>query len=265
MTSHPSEAAATATRAHPSLDHGGSSSFGSRSPTVIGWVALLALLAVGLPSRAQEQSVSPHINRPYEEPEFARWVGVFERPGREVFDRRHAIVEATGVKSGMVVADIGAGTGLFTRLFAPRVGPSGRVYAVDISEEFVEAVVGLTRRQGLTNVAGIVNEPRDTLLPEDSIDLAFICDTYHHFEFPYDTMRSIHRALRPEGTVVVVDFRKVPGYSSPWVMGHVRADKPTVVAEIESVGFRLLEDRPFMRTNYFLRFAKVGEGAAAHD
>ena len=102
---------------------------------------------------------------------------------------------------------------------------------------------------------GIVNSPRDVSLPPRSIDVAFICDTYHHFEYPGAMMQSIRAALKPGGSVVVIDFRKIPGFSTPWVMGHVRANEPTVVREIESVGFRLVEDRDFLRRNYFLRFA----------
>lgn len=218
--------------------------------------ALLSLISSGLTLYAQEHSVSPGINRHYQSPDFNEWVRRFERPGREIYDKRHAIVSATGIRSGMAVADIGAGTGLFTRLFSPRVGPSGRVLAIDISQVFIDNILRDSKDRGLTNVEGIVNTPRETSLPEASIDLAFICDTYHHFEYPHSTMRSLHRALRPRGTVVVIDFRKVPGFSSPWVMSHVRSGKETTVKEIEQAGFELIEELPILSTNYFLRFKK---------
>ena len=89
---------------------------------------------------SQEQNVRPGINQSYQEPDFQQWRAVFESPGREVFDRRHAILDALELKPGMKVADIGAGTGLFTQLFAQSVGPEGKVYAVDISREFVENI-----------------------------------------------------------------------------------------------------------------------------
>ena len=69
-------------------------------------------------------------------------------------------------------------------------------------------------------------------------------------------MQSIRRALKPGGQVIVVDFRKIPGVSTPWVMGHVRAGQPQVVQEIESLGFRLVEDSDLLKTNYFLRFGR---------
>ena len=214
------------------------------------------LFAAGLP--ADEQSVRPGINRHYENPNWQQWVATFESPGRELYDRRHEVVQATGVRPGMSVADIGAGTGLFTRLFAPQVSPGGKVYAVDISETFVHNILRTSREQGLANVEGIVNTPRETLLPVNSIDLAFLADTYHHFEYPHSMLASIHRALRDMGRLVVIDFRKNPRTSSRWVMGHVRGNRQGVIREVESAGFRLVADKPLLRTNYFLVFEKTG-------
>lgn len=219
-------------------------------------ISITILISLSLPLWAQEQSVQPGINRPYVNPRFGEWVARFERPGREIYDKRHQIVAATGVEAGMAVADIGAGTGLFTRLFSPRVGPDGRVIAVDISRVFIDNILRIAHQQGLTNVEGIVNSPRNVSLPADSIDVAFLCDTYHHFEYPVSTMRSIHRALRPGGTMVVIDFRRIAGESSPWVMRHVRTGQDTVIQEIEAAGFQLLENQGFLKTNYFLRFKK---------
>jgi predicted methyltransferase len=215
------------------------------------WLLSVAVLAG---ASAQGSGGVPDINRPFVNPDFAEWLERFERPGREVYDRRFQIVAATGVKADMAVADIGAGTGLFTRLFADKVGKAGRVYAVDISRVFVDNIVRISRELGQTHVQGIVNSSSDAYLPPHSIDLAFICDTYHHFDHPRAMMESIRRALKPGGSVVIVDFRKVPGLTTPWIMGHVRANEELVVQEIEAAGYRLVEDRDFLRTNYFLRF-----------
>ena len=92
---------------------------------------LLAFFAV-----AQEQSVRPGINRHFEDPDWQRWVNTFERPGREVYEQRHAIVAASKLRPGMTVADIGAGTGLFTRLFAPAVEPDGTVRGRIVAFDF---------------------------------------------------------------------------------------------------------------------------------
>ncbi len=217
---------------------------------------LILLLTLTSVWAAAEQNINPGINDHYRNPQWERWVDVFERDGREVYDRRHDILQALAIEPGTTVADIGAGTGLFTRLFAREVGPQGRVYAVDITPTFVDNVVRRAGEQGLGNVTGIINTPRDVLLPEAAVDLAFISDTYHHFEYPISTMRSLHRALKPGGEVVVIDFKRIPGVSNPWVLGHVRAGKEAFIREIESAGFVLEEERDFMATQYYLRFRK---------
>jgi ubiquinone/menaquinone biosynthesis C-methylase UbiE len=222
-------------------------------------ILLLCGLLLVVTAVAEQQSVRPGINRHFEDPDWQRWVNTFERSGREVYDRRQAIVAASEVHPGMTVADIGAGTGLFTRLFAPAVEPGGTVYAVDISSTFIDNILRTCREQGLTNVKGIVNTPVDVGLPADTIDLAFITDTYHHFEYPQQTLASIHQALRSEGRVIIIDFRRDPRFSSRWVMGHVRGNRAEVIEEMQAAGFRLVDDKPLMRTNYFLEFAKAGK------
>ena len=218
---------------------------------------LLGALMLPAILHAEEQSVRPGINSYYQDPEWQVWVDRFESPGREVYDRRQAVLDATAVKPGMVVADIGAGTGLFTRLFARTVGAEGKVYAVDISRPFIDNIMRVNRDMGLTNVEGVVNTAKDVSLPADSIDLAFITDTYHHFEYPVSMLVSIRTALRAGGRMVVIDFRRDPAVSSNWVMGHVRADRNLVIQEITAAGFRFVEEKPILKTNYFLVFEKV--------
>jgi len=223
-------------------------------------VATLAALLAGLwlpPTTAAEQAgASPELNQPYRDPDFDQWVSRFEQPGREVYDQRDAILKETGLKSGMAVADIGAGTGLFTRLFAARVGASGKVYAVDVSRTFVENILRRTKHDGLHNVIGVVNTQDDVKLPPNSIDVAFVCDTYHHFERPAPTLGSIRKALRPGGKLVVIDYQRIHGTSSEWVLHHVRAGKETAIREIERAGFRLERDLDLLRENYFLQFSR---------
>ena len=221
---------------------------------------LLALSLFAAAVVADEQNINPDINKRYQEPDYSVWVERFERPGRDVFNHRLEIVTAANVQPGMVVADIGAGTGLFTRLFSPSVGPAGKVYAVDIAGNFVHEIMRHARTQGLENIEGIVSTQKDTGLPPGSIDLAFVCATYHHFEYPRTMLQSIHRALRPDGGLVVIDFRKIEGTSSKWVMGHARANRAAVVQEIEGEGFELIDERDFLGANYFLRFSRQALG-----
>lgn len=217
-------------------------------------VLLLLCIAPALP--AQEQSVRPGINDHYQNPDFALWQRRFESPGREVFDMAEEIVDAMQLNPGMQIADIGAGTGLFTRHFARRVGKTGKVYAVDISKAFIDNIIKQANQSGLHNIEGINNTAKDTRLKACSIELAFICDTYHHFEYPQAMLGSIYTAMRPRARLVVIDFRKDPRVSSNWVMGHVRANQQTVRREIEQAGFRFLRDENLLQANFFMVFEK---------
>ena len=228
------------------------------------WQSLLslALVTVLLAARAaaQEQSVNPGINKQFENPQVAEFVPRFERDGRDPYDHRFEIVKAVNLKPGMLVADIGAGTGLFTRLFAPLVAPEGKIYAVDIAEIFVKHIEQQARADGITNIVPVVCTPDSVNLPPQSVDLAFLCDVYHHFEYPQKTMRSIHRALKNGGALVLIDFQRIEGDSSAFVMGHVRAGQEVFAKEIVESGFRQVEERKgLLRESYYLRFEKIND------
>lgn len=219
---------------------------------------LLLLLAV-LPLAAEE-SVRPGINEKFLDPELKvdDWLKRFEVESREVFDAREAVLDACGVKPGMHVADIGAGTGLYTRLFAEAVGPEGAVYAVEINPNFLTHIQARARQEKHRNIVTVLCPEDSVGLPPNSLDLAFICDVYHHFEYPISSMTSLHRAMKPGGRVIVIDFVRIEGESSDWVMGHVRAGEEVFRAEIEKSGFKFDArlDVPGLEENYCLRFIK---------
>src|SRR5262245_10229331 len=224
------------------------------------WIAVFSLLILGSLCEGQEKSVNPGINKQFENPSLSEFVPRFERDGRDPYDHRFEVVKAVGLKPGMIVADIGAGTGLFTRLFAPLVAPEGKIYAVDIAETFVKHIEQQAQAEGLTNIKGIVCTSDSVTLPPESIDLAYLCDVYHHFEFPHKTMRSIHRALKPGGSVVLIDFHRIEGVSSEFVMGHVRAGQEVFAKEITDAGFKQIEYRKgLLKETYYLRFTKVDD------
>jgi len=207
-----------------------------------------------------EPSVRPGINDEYKKKDLNvdEWAGKFESESREIFTQRLAILAASGVTPGMAVADIGAGTGFMTELFSNTVGPSGMVYAVDITPAFLERIRTRAAQQRRTNIVTVLGKEDSVELPPGSIDLAFICDTYHHFEHPRTEMASIHRALRPGGTLVVIDFIRKEGVSRPWILEHVRAGQETVTQELIDSGFEPLNDPPadFLKENYLIRFRR---------
>lgn len=222
-------------------------------------VIAIGCLAVG----AQEKSVKPGINDPFRDPDVKKYVGTFEGESREVFVQREKIVAACELKPGMVVADVGAGTGLFTRLLARAVGPDGQVFAADISPKFLEHIQSSCRKAGIRNVSPVLCNQDSVDLPADSIDLAFVSDTYHHFEFPERTLASLMRALKPGGRLVVIDFQRIPGKSSDWVLSHVRAGKEVVEKEVTVAGFtKIGEKKDLLNENYFIVFTKPAKGAA---
>ncbi len=207
-----------------------------------------------------EQSVRPDANKQFltEPVDIDHWLKTFEGESREIAASKDAIAAAVALEEGDEVADVGSGTGLFLALLSAGVGPEGRVYALDISPAFLAHLRERVALEELTNVQVIESTDRSTELPPRSIDVAFVCDTYHHFEFPKTCLGSLRQALRDDGELVIVDFERIPGVSREWVLDHVRCDKDTVIEEIESAGFELVEEIPIegLKENYFLRFRK---------
>jgi predicted methyltransferase len=235
-----------------------------KSPLFARWLPVSLLLAAL--AGAQDQSVRPGINEKFLDPalEPAEWTERFETESREIYLQRDKILAAVGLKPGMAVADVGAGTGLFTLPFAKAVGESGKVYAVELARNFLKLIRTRAERASVPNIETVHCTERSVALPEASIDLAFICDVYHHFEYPRDSLQSLHRALKPGGEIVLIDFIRVEGRSSDWVMGHVRAGQEVFEAEIKAAGFEKVgEVTDLLQENYFVRFRKTE--AAASD
>lgn len=225
---------------------------------LLGLLLGLELLLWGV-AEGQEKSVRPGINDSFKDPDLKKYQGIFEGESREIYTHRLEIVRKVGLKPGMTVADIGAGTGLFTRLFAQEVGPKGKVYAVDIAPKFLEHIRKTAKESGISNITTVQCSIDSTDLPPQSVDRVFICDTYHHFEYPHKTMASVHRALRPGGQVILIDFHRIPGKSRPWILEHVRAGQEVFVREILQSGFRQIQGNEadqLLMENYLLRFEK---------
>lgn len=212
------------------------------------------------PQPVEEASVRSDLNENFlaEDLDVAHYVGIFEGESREIAVSRDGVVARLELEPGMIVADVGAGTGLFLGPLAGAVGPSGRVYAVDISPGFIEHLRQRAEEEELAQVEVVLCTERSCKLAPASIDLAFVCDTYHHFSYPRSTLGSLYGALRPGGQLVVIDFDRIPGVTRDWLLDHVRADKETFRAEIEEAGF-VFEDELEVEglvENYVLRFRR---------
>lgn len=208
----------------------------------------------------QEESVKPGINDNFQDPDVDYYINMFEGESRSIFQKRNEIIDVLGLESGTDVADIGAGTGFFSRMMAHKVGKKGKVYAVDIAENFIEHIDAMAKKDGLKNVKGIVCSERSVDLPKNSIDVAFICDVYHHFEYPFDTMASLQKAMRPGGRLVIVDFERINGTTSDFLMNHVRCGKGTVTDEVKDSGFDFTEEVDLGMEDQWVRiYTKRGE------
>ena len=174
-----------------------------------------------------EQSVKPGINAKFKNADLdvSEWLGRFEIESREVYAGKERVLAICNIEPGARVADIGAGTGFYSRLFADAVGENGWVFSVDIVPNFLKHINEKAAQANVTNLTAVLCSDRAIALPANSIDMVFVCDTYHHFEYPKSTLASIYRALKPGGTMVLIDFERIVGESREFVIGHVRAGK----------------------------------------
>jgi ubiquinone/menaquinone biosynthesis C-methylase UbiE len=135
----------------------------------------------------------------------ASWL---ERSEREKEEEPAKLIEALAVKEGMVVADVGAGSGYHSFRLAPLVGDKGKVLAVDIQQEMLDLMTARAKKEKVTNVETVKGTDKDPKLPEGKVDLIFMVDVYHEFEHPYEMTEKLVAALKPGGRLVFVEFRE---------------------------------------------------------
>jgi len=130
-----------------------------------------------------------------------------ERPERDEEEHTEKLVEQLKARPGDVVADIGAGTGYFSRRLAKKLVPGGFVFAVEIQREMLDLLTNSMATAGITNVRPVLGTITDPKLPPNSVDLALMVDVYHEFDHPFEMMQAITQALKPGGRVAFVEFR----------------------------------------------------------
>ena len=137
------------------------------------------------------------------------WQGAawLEREEREREERTDLLMTALSLKPGMVVADVGAGTGYLSRRMATAVGPSGKVLAVDVQPEMIEMLKQLAQRSQLSQIVPVLCSESDVSLQPNSVDLAIMVDVYHELAYPFEVLASIIRSLKPGGRVVFLEYR----------------------------------------------------------
>ena len=213
-----------------------------------------ATRAANLPTGINDSFLDPDMN-------VEEFIKRFEVESREVFACREQILAAIQLEPGMDVADVGSGTGLYLGPLSKSVGADGSVFAIDISPKFVKHLRQRAEQEQLENVQVVLCSDRDVNLKPNSVDRVFICDVYHHFEYPASSLASIQRALREGGKLILVDFHRVPDVSEErkqWLQGHIRAPQDVFKQEIIAAGFEFIDEVKVegFKENYLLRFSK---------
>ena len=132
----------------------------------------------------------------------ASWL---ERENREKEERTDLLLTSLALQKGMVVADIGAGTGYLSRRMADAVGSTGTIYAVDIQPEMVGKLKSLAKQY--SHIKPVLSQQDNVNLPSNTVDLAIMVDVYHELAFPFEVVQSIIGTLKPKGRLVLVEYR----------------------------------------------------------
>lgn len=180
----------------------------------------------------------------------ASWL---ERPEREREERTDLLLEALSLKPTDVVADIGAGTGFFTFLMAPKV-PKGKVLAVDIQPEMIEYLNEGKAKRNVENVQPVLGTESDPKLPANSVDLAILIDAYHEFSYPREMVQHISAALKPGGRVALVEYR-AEDPNVPIKPLH-KLSVAQATKEMKAVGLKLLKNDDRLPQQHIMFFGR---------
>jgi ubiquinone/menaquinone biosynthesis C-methylase UbiE len=176
------------------------------------------------------------------------------RPERVAEEAPDAALDAIGIAKGETIADIGAGVGYFTWRLAARVGPEGKVYAVDIQQAMLDQLRKNMAARKLANYEAVLGAVDDPRLPAGRIDLALLVDVYHEFSRPQEMLRKIRASLTPAGRMVLLEYRKEDP-KVPILPAH-KMSVAEVKAEIEPEGFRLEKTLENLPRQHILIFRK---------
>jgi SAM-dependent methyltransferase len=189
----------------------------------------------------------------------AAWLDRTERRGEEAPNRALAVL---GIRPGMTVADVGAGTGYLTIPIATMVGPAGKVYANDIQPAMLGLIEAKARQQQLGNVETVRGAEDDARLPSDAIDLVLLADVYHELRQPQPMLAGIRRALRANGRLALIEYRK-EDTSLPIVPTH-RMSVTDIRTEIEPAGFTFEKLDESLPRQHIVIFQKAAADRWSH-
>jgi SAM-dependent methyltransferase len=225
----------------------------------------IGLLFVGLNSASAQVlpvEFPARVAAPFMSYQGAGWL---ERPERVAEEMPDAMVAMMGLEDGDVVADIGAGSGFFTRRMAGLVAPTGTVYAVDIQPEMLKILQGYVEEEGVTSVVPVLSEFDDPKLPEGEIDWILLVDVYHEFGNHEAMLAKMRQALKPDGRVALLEYRVEDG-TGDHIRGDHRMSVRQVLSEWGPAGFNLVELHEFLPSQHLFIFRPArGDGTAGRD
>ena len=175
-------------------------------------------------------------------------IAVLEWDGRVASLQVEKVLDTLMLQPGESVADIGAGSGLFTRPLARRVGPEGSVYAVDIDPILLAHVERTADAAGLKNIVPVLAVEDDPMLPAP-VDLVLVCNTLHHIEGQESYLATLRTYLRPGGRIVIIDFR---AGESPHMKQSLQFEREELEGWLERTGYRAVAAPEFLVDNFFL-------------
>lgn len=208
-------------------------------------LAAVSLLAAGCGGKSPASDVAEPLPPPSYGEEEANpevFLDTMEVGSRELYAARDAVLAAAGIRPGEKIADIGAGTGLYSLMFASSVGPAGVVYAIDIEPRFLKLIGQRAADLDAGNVVTVLGRDKDITLPPASVDVVFIADTYFYFADRPAIMQTVNEALVPGGRLVILDYNLDETAKDDARRAHVRFGKAGMISEIESFGFTLGEE-----------------------
>jgi len=220
----------------------------SRCALAVVVATALVVARTALPAGSHD-ATSRH---PFDDPVY--WSKVFDDPARAAWQKPGEVVAALGLQRGQRVADLGAGTGYFSRLLSSAVGADGTVFAVEVEPNLVAHLRARADREGTRNVVPVLASADDPRLPAGLLDVVLIVDTYHHLDDRIAYLRNLRRVLRASGRVAIIDWHKRPLPVGP-EMEHKLA-RESVIAEMTEAGYQLVDEPRFLPYQYFLVFAR---------
>lgn len=180
------------------------------------------------------------------------YIRMFEAPDRGEWQKPDEVIRALGLKKGQRVADIGAGSGYFTRRFAAAVAPGGEAIGYDVDPGMVTAMKEDAAKRKINNYRALLIRPERPDLGKSAFDMIFICNTYHHMDNRVTYLEYLKPSLNKNGRVVIVDYRKDSKFGPP---AAFKLEEGRVTGEFSKAGYRLLKKHDFLPNQYILEFA----------